>query len=99
MVVLIGHTWASAKDQVGRRRLELPTDWVRREIEEGLRLKVPIIPVCIQGARMPSEDELPSSIADLAGFQSTDVTDSRWDFDIERLLRAIDDLISSNDDQ
>jgi TIR domain len=28
MAVLTGPTWASAKDQAGRRRLELPTDWV-----------------------------------------------------------------------
>jgi hypothetical protein len=82
MIVLIGHAWSSAKDQAGRRRLELPRDLVREEIEEGLRREIPIIPVCVQGARMPSEDELPSSIADLASFQSTEITDSRWDFDV-----------------
>jgi hypothetical protein len=48
---------------------------------------------------MPSEEELPVSIADLAGFQSTEITDSRWEFDIKRLLQAIDDLIFSGDDQ
>jgi regulator of protease activity HflC (stomatin/prohibitin superfamily) len=99
MIVLIGDAWFSAKDEAGQRRLELPEDWVRKEIEAGLRRKVPIVPVCVQGARMPTEDELPSSIADLAGFQSTEVTDSRWDFDVERLLQAVDDRISSGDDQ
>jgi regulator of protease activity HflC (stomatin/prohibitin superfamily) len=99
MIVLIGDAWSSAKDQAGRRRLELPNDWVRQEIEASLRRRIPILPVCVQGARMPSEDELPSSIADLAGFQSTEIADSRWQFDIGRLLQAVDDLISSGDDQ
>jgi hypothetical protein len=97
MIVLIGHAWLSVEDDAGRRRLEAPRDWVRQEIEVGLRREIPIIPVCVQGARMPSEGELPSSIADLTGFQNAEITDSRWDFDITRLLQAIDDLIASDD--
>jgi hypothetical protein len=99
MIVLIGPAWSTAKDQAGQRRLELPKDWVREEIAVGLRRGIPILPVCVQGARMPSEDELPPSIVDLAGFQSTEVTDSRWDFDIKRLLQAIDNLISSDNNE
>jgi len=43
---------------------------------------------------MPSEDELPPSIAELTGFQSAEVTDSRWDYDLGLLMQAIDDLIA-----
>ena len=96
MVVLIGDAWLSAKDRAGQRRLDLPRDWVRQEIEAALRRDIPIIPIRIQGASMPSEDELPASIADLAGFQSAEVTDSRWDFDVGLLIQAIDNLIVSD---
>jgi hypothetical protein len=96
MLVLIGDAWSSAKDHAGQRRLDLPKDWVRQEIEAALRRDIPIIPVRVQGASMPSEDELPPSIADLAGFQSAEVTDSRWDFDIGRLIQAIDNLMASD---
>ena len=99
MLVVIGDAWSSAEDHAGRRRLDLPKDWVRQEIEAALRRQIPIIPVCVQGASMPSEDELPSSIADLTGFQSAEITDSRWDYDIGRLLKAIDDLVASGDDR
>ena len=47
---------------------------------------------------MPPEDELPPSIAGLTGFQSAEVTDSRWDFDMGLLIQAIDDLIASGKD-
>jgi hypothetical protein len=96
MVVLIGDRWLSVQDNAGQRRLDLPKDSVRQEIEVALRRDIPIIPVRIQGARMPSEDELPPSIADLIGFQSAEVTDSRWDFDVGLLIRAIHNLIAAN---
>jgi hypothetical protein len=96
MIVLIGDAWSAAKDQRGQRRLDLPKDWVRHEIEAALRRGIPIIPIRVQGARMPSEDELPPSIADLTGFQSAEITDSRWDFDVGLLIQAIDNLIASD---
>jgi hypothetical protein len=94
MIVLIGNAWLTAKDPAGQRRLDLPKDWVRQEIEAALRRSLPIIPVRVQGAPMPSEDELPPSIADLSGFQSAEVTDSRWAFDVGLLIQAIDNLIT-----
>lgn len=96
MIVLIGKAWLSAEDQHKQRRLDLPKDWVRQEIDAAMRGGIPIIPVLAQGAPMPTEDELPDSIADLAGFQSTEVTDSRWDFDVGLLLQAIDYWIASD---
>ena len=96
MIVLIGDSWLSAKDPTGQRRLDLPGDWVRQEIETALRRDIPIIPVRLQGAPMPSEDELPPSIADLTNFQSAEVSDSRWAFDVGLVIQAIDNLIAAN---
>jgi hypothetical protein len=95
MIVLIGNAWLSATDRAGQRRLDLPNDWVRQEIEAALSRDIPILPVQVQGAPMPTEDELPSSITDLAGFQSAEVTDRRWNYDVKQLTGAIDNLITS----
>jgi hypothetical protein len=92
MIVLIGNAWLSAKDPAGQRRLDSPRDWVRREIEAALRHDIPIIPVRIQEARLPSEEELPPSIADLLEFQDAEVTDRRWAYDVGQLIQAIDGL-------
>jgi hypothetical protein len=93
MIVLIGSMWSSVIDNAGRRRLDDPKDWVRQEVEVALSRDIPILPVLIQGALMPSVHELPASIADLTDFQSAEVTDSRWAFDTAKLLGAIDRLI------
>ena len=49
------------------RRLTEQGDYVRIEIETALKAGVEIIPLLIDGAKMPSRRELPGSIAELAG--------------------------------
>jgi len=91
-VLLIGRAWASMVDDEGRRRLELPRDPLRVEIETALEAGLPIIPVRVEGAPMPTERDLPPSILELLEFNATEISDSRWDFDIARLVEAIDHL-------
>ena len=90
-ILLIGNAWASYQDNTGRRRLELPRDPVRVELETALRLRIPIIPVRVEGAPMPTESDLVPSIVELLEFNAAEISDSRWDFDVERLLRAINE--------
>ena len=59
MLVLIGRSWLDAMDDDGRRRLEDPRDWVVQEIEAALARDVIVIPVLVDGARMPTPAELP----------------------------------------
>jgi len=92
-ILLIGKTWASYEDETGRRRLELPRDPVRLEVETALRLGIPVIPVLIGGAPMPTERDLVPSILDLLEFNAAEVSDSRWDYDVDRLLQAISETI------
>ena len=53
MLVLIGRSWLNAMDDDGQRRLEDPRDWVVQEIEAALARDVTVIPVLVDGARMP----------------------------------------------
>lgn len=58
-LVIVGPNWISASDEEGRRRLFLSDDWVRRELETALASsRTKLIPVLVQGATLPSEDEL-----------------------------------------
>jgi hypothetical protein len=93
LIVLIGNAWASYQDEAGRRRLEHPRDPVRLEVETALRLEIPIIPVRVEGAPMPTERDLVPSLYDLLEFNAAEVSDSRWDYDLDRLLSAIDETV------
>src|SRR5690242_8320271 len=66
-LVLIGPSWLTLRSASGTRRLTDKGDYVRIEIETALKADVEIIPLLIDGAKMPSRRELPGSIAELAG--------------------------------
>jgi hypothetical protein len=90
LIALIGRGWVGAADSAGRRRLDDPDDFVRREIESALAHEVVVVPTCVQGAAMPSPDELPASLAPLAGRQGFDLRDAAWQDDVGRLVRRLE---------
>ena len=83
-LVLISPNWLSAL-----ARLQEPADLVRREIADALARQVTLIPVLIDGARMPTPEELPEAIKELASFQAFPLSQHWWKEDIKRLIDAI----------
>ena len=90
VLVLITGEWLDVTDAEGRRRLDQPDDFVRREIESALNSGVPLIPVLVDGAKVPSAQDLPPSIRRLGELQGIELTDGRWEFDLGRLIRALE---------
>jgi hypothetical protein len=90
LLALIGDQWLTLTDEEGRPRLAKPDDFVRIEIETALKRDVRIIPILVEGAPMPSADELPPSLARLARRQALELSPSRFEFDTGRLLDVLD---------
>lgn len=63
MVVLIDSIWDSSK-------LGDPADWLRRELEVAIKRGMMLVPVVLDHNRMPSAEELPTSVALLARTQA-----------------------------
>ncbi len=59
LIAIIGREWLGASDGSGRKRLENPEDLVRLEIATALERDIHVIPVLVQGARMPVPPDLP----------------------------------------
>jgi hypothetical protein len=89
LLVVIGPQWLDALDEAGRRRLEDPEDWVRVEVEEGLRGHARVIPVLVEGALMPRRNQLPDAIKELADRQSVPLRHESFKSDVDELLRTI----------
>ena len=53
VLVVIDGKWAKAKDKAGQRRLHQPDDFVAIEIAAALTRDIRVIPVLVDGARMP----------------------------------------------
>jgi len=88
MLVVIGRDWVSIRAR-GQRRIDHPEDPVRREIRNACKENVPIVPVLVRGATMPSAEDLPSAIVRLTKRNAIEVSDTRFTHDVERLVYAI----------
>lgn len=65
-LAIIGLRWENIKDKEGNRRLENPEDFVRIEVAHVLKRGIPVIPVLVDGAEMPSSENLPDNLKELA---------------------------------
>jgi hypothetical protein len=92
LLALIGDRWLTITDEDGRRRLDDPDDFVRLEIEAALARDVRVIPILVEGARMPRATELPPSLAKLARRQALVLSPAN--FDTSRLLRVLDKTLA-----
>ena len=88
LLVMIGPEWLTAEGH-GTRRIERPDDFVRLEVESALRQDVWVIPVLIEETRMPEVDDLPRSLAPLAGRHASSLSSTRFHFDCSRLIETI----------
>jgi hypothetical protein len=89
LVALIGPDWLGSTDEQGRRRLELPEDFVRLEIATALRRGIAVIPTLLRNTPMPRAAELPRDLAPLAECQAIEIDDTDFHEDVDRLIEAL----------
>jgi hypothetical protein len=86
---VIGRDWISFPDETGARRLDNPRDFVRIEIRAALQRDIPVIPILMNGTKVPRLDQLPEDIAPLAMRNGLEVRHSSFHPDLDRLVREL----------
>ena len=90
VLVLIGRNWLQIIDGEGKRRLDLPEDWVRQEIATVLKVReVRVFPVLVDDASMPASNELPEEIRALTRRQAIHLTTRHWEKDVATLVENL----------
>lgn len=93
LLVVIGKDWLTLADASGRSRLSDPRDWVRLEVEGALKRDALVLPVLVGGATMPGEDQLPEPLRILSRRQAIELSETRWDYDVEQLLYRVAETV------
>jgi len=88
LIVLIGPNWLVHND-AGTPRLHEPGDHVAGEIKSALEQERLIIPVLVDGASMPREEELPDALKVLTRRNAVTISDEGWDADVTRLAKVL----------
>jgi hypothetical protein len=88
LLAIIGKDWLGAE---GGGRLDDPRDFVRIEIESALERNIPIVPLLVQGARMPREEDLPRSLQALVYYNAISIRpDPDFHQDMTRLIKGLE---------
>lgn len=90
LVAIVGDRWLTSTGADGRRRLDDPKDFVRIEIEAALGRNVPVIPVLVRGAPVPTESELPAPLVPFAYRNGLPIrADPDFHRDMDRLIEGL----------
>ena len=88
-LALIGAGWLDARDSAGQRRLDNPRDFVREEIGIALGRDIPVMPILLQNASMPSAEALPDELKELAFRNAFEIRHARWSSDVRDLVERL----------
>lgn len=89
LLAVIGRGWLSAADENGNRRLDDPGDFVRMEISHVLQKGIRVVPVLVDGAKMPDGKSLPPDLKQLALRNAWEVNDKNFHHDVGQLIEGL----------
>jgi hypothetical protein len=89
LLAIIGPRWLDAVDEGGDRRLDNPNDFVRVEIAAALHRDIPVIPILLDGTKIPRADRLPADLSGLSRRHGLDLRQASFHSDVGRLIREL----------
>jgi hypothetical protein len=93
VLAVIGPHWLDAKDKAGQRRLDGDKDYVRIELASALKRDIPVIPVLVDGAVMPTEDNLSDDLKSLAFRHALELRHTRFNADADAIVHALETVV------
>lgn len=92
LLAVIGPKWADITDDKGARRLHAADDFVAIEISAALARDIPVIPILVEGARMPKESDLPDSLKPLVRRNAMSLRHDSFGRDADALIARLGEL-------
>ncbi len=87
MIVVIGKKWLVS--EATGTRLGDENDYVTLEVQTALDSRMPIIPVLVNGAFMPSQSELPEALSSIAQLNALEIRHTAFSRDMEALINTL----------
>jgi hypothetical protein len=93
LLVLIGPKWLDVQDASGKPRLADPDDFVSLEIARALSRNIKVVPVMLDGTKMPPAEQLPEPMRGLVRRQLIEIDPTRFEDDVRKLAGAIQRIL------
>jgi hypothetical protein len=89
VLTIIGPGWLAAATPQAAPRLFDADDYVRLELTRALHRNVPVVPVLVGGAALPTATALPEELKGLVHRQAVVLHDETWHQDVDGLVRSL----------
>jgi formylglycine-generating enzyme required for sulfatase activity len=89
LLAVIGPNWIDARDEAGHHRLAREQDYVRVEIAAALQRGIPVIPILLEGTRVPKPEQLPDDLRGLAQRNGLDIRHTSFHADMDKLVSRL----------
>lgn len=93
LIPVIGRGWLTAQDARGKLRLGRSNDFVTIEIATALERDIFVMPVLVDGASMPDEEDLPEVLKKLACIHAISLRHESFNRDAQILIQALHERI------
>src|SRR5215472_743819 len=97
LLAVIGPNRLNARDEDGNRRLDNLHDFVRIEIGAALQRNIPVIPILLDGAKVPKPNQLPKELEEFSLRNGLDVRHASFHNDIDRLVQSLKGQLADAD--
>jgi hypothetical protein len=94
LLLVIGPNWLKVGND-GRTNLDNPNDFSRLEIETAIRRNIPLIPILVDNAEMPTHDQIPECLSQLERQQNIRINDEHYALVVEDLVLQLSKLVAS----
>lgn len=91
LLAMLGPRWTEILDEDGNRRIDDPDDFVRLEVGTALSRGVLVVPILVDGAKLPKAADLPPDLAGFTRRQAVEI--SPTGFNLTRLFEALDQVL------
>ena len=98
-LLVIGPNWLKLENDDGTPRLFDPNDYVHIELKRALARGIHVIPVLVDGAKLPSEDKLPDDLKPLATRQAVELSHDRFVDEVNALAATLQGYLIEKEPQ
>lgn len=93
VLAVIGPEWLAAKDELGGRRIDSPTDWVRQEIDLSFRLGKTVLPIALCPVEKLEGESVPPCVSKIFELQFAEVSNQDIAGSIEKITGEVGRLL------
>jgi len=88
MLAVIGPDWLGIRDGQPSR-IQEPNDWVSIELATALKRNIRVVPILVNGGKLPLPEELPTELQPLLRRHTYEISEKRWKYDTDQLINFL----------